>query len=175
MLIQDETSIDELDLTIRTANILKAENIHKIGELLFYSDNQLLKLPNLGRKSFTEIKNQLRIYEDKNLKQIFSMEVARRYIENYFVHYVNEMKKDILGNLNTNFHKVHSNINEQINEIRTLVLEQKNTLEEIELLNKSSNKLINIEQKLKTLRYDVRDLFDEAEKLNRKLMKDKKK
>lgn len=52
-------SIDELDLTVRSANCLKAENIHYVGDLIQRGENELLKTPNLGKKSLTEIKDVL--------------------------------------------------------------------------------------------------------------------
>jgi DNA-directed RNA polymerase subunit alpha len=51
--------VDELELTVRSANCLKAENIFYIGDLVMRSENELLKTPNLGRKSLNEIKEVL--------------------------------------------------------------------------------------------------------------------
>jgi DNA-directed RNA polymerase subunit alpha len=51
--------VDELELTVRSANCLKAENIYYIGDLIQRSENELLKTPNLGRKSLNEIKEVL--------------------------------------------------------------------------------------------------------------------
>lgn len=51
--------VDDLELTVRSANCLKAENIFLIGDLVQRTENQLLKTPNLGRKSLTEIKEVL--------------------------------------------------------------------------------------------------------------------
>lgn len=51
--------VDELELTVRSANCLKAENIYYIGDLIQRTDNELLKTPNLGRKSLNEIKEVL--------------------------------------------------------------------------------------------------------------------
>jgi DNA-directed RNA polymerase subunit alpha len=51
--------VDELELTVRSANCLKAENIYYIGDLVVRSENDLLKTPNLGRKSLNEIKEIL--------------------------------------------------------------------------------------------------------------------
>lgn len=51
--------VDDLELTVRSANCLKAENIYFIGDLVQRSENDLLKTPNLGKKSLTEIKNVL--------------------------------------------------------------------------------------------------------------------
>ena len=55
--------IDDLDLTVRAANCLKTENVFYIGELVQRSENSLLKTPNLGRKSLTEIKTMLAAYD----------------------------------------------------------------------------------------------------------------
>lgn len=51
--------VDELELTVRSANCLKAENIFYIGDLVIRSEMELLKTPNLGKKSLTEIKDVL--------------------------------------------------------------------------------------------------------------------
>jgi DNA-directed RNA polymerase subunit alpha len=51
--------VDELELTVRSANCLKAENIYYIGDLIQKSETELLKTPNLGKKSLTEIKEVL--------------------------------------------------------------------------------------------------------------------
>jgi len=51
--------VDELELTVRSANCLKAENIYYIGDLIQRSETELLKTPNLGRKSLNEIKEVL--------------------------------------------------------------------------------------------------------------------
>jgi DNA-directed RNA polymerase subunit alpha len=52
-------SIDELELTVRSENCLRAENILTIGQLVTKTENDLLKAPNLGRKSLKEIKDEL--------------------------------------------------------------------------------------------------------------------
>jgi DNA-directed RNA polymerase subunit alpha len=51
--------VDDLELTVRSANCLKAENIYYIGDLIQRGENELLKAPNLGRKSLNEIKEVL--------------------------------------------------------------------------------------------------------------------
>lgn len=57
--------VDDLELTVRSANCLKAENIYYIGDLVQRSETELLKTPNLGKKSLTEIKEVL---ASKNLE-----------------------------------------------------------------------------------------------------------
>ena len=52
-------AVDDLELTVRSANCLKAESIYYIGDLIQRSENDLLKAPNLGRKSLNEIKDIL--------------------------------------------------------------------------------------------------------------------
>jgi DNA-directed RNA polymerase subunit alpha len=52
-------SVDDLELTVRSANCLKAENLFYIGDLVQKTENELLKTPNLGKKSLTEIKDVL--------------------------------------------------------------------------------------------------------------------
>src|SRR3990167_604800 len=51
--------VDDLELTVRAANCLKAENIYYIGDLVQKTENDLLKTPNLGKKSLMEIKSVL--------------------------------------------------------------------------------------------------------------------
>jgi len=51
--------VDDLELTVRAANCLKAENIYYIGDLVQRIENDLLKTPNLGKKSLMEIKSVL--------------------------------------------------------------------------------------------------------------------
>jgi DNA-directed RNA polymerase alpha subunit len=52
-------SIEELDLTVRSLNCLSAENIKTIAQLIAKTENELLKTPNLGRKSLKEINDEL--------------------------------------------------------------------------------------------------------------------
>jgi DNA-directed RNA polymerase subunit alpha len=51
--------VDDLELTVRSANCLKQENIFYIGDLIQRTEVELLKTPNLGKKSLTEIKDVL--------------------------------------------------------------------------------------------------------------------
>jgi DNA-directed RNA polymerase subunit alpha len=51
--------VDELELTVRSANCLKVEKIYYIGDLVTRRESDLLKTPNLGRKSLNEIKDIL--------------------------------------------------------------------------------------------------------------------
>ena len=55
--------VDDLELTVRSANCLKAENINYIGDLVQRTEVDLLKTPNLGKKSLTEIKDVLKSRE----------------------------------------------------------------------------------------------------------------
>lgn len=55
--------VDDLELTVRSANCLKAENIYYIGDLVQRTEAELLKTPNLGKKSLTEIKDVLAKYK----------------------------------------------------------------------------------------------------------------
>jgi len=57
--------VDDLELTVRSANCLKAENIYYIGDLVQRTEVELLKTPNLGKKSLSEIK---KVLDDNNLK-----------------------------------------------------------------------------------------------------------
>jgi DNA-directed RNA polymerase subunit alpha len=51
--------VDDLELTVRSANCLKAESIYYIGDLIQRTETELLRTPNLGKKSLTEIKDVL--------------------------------------------------------------------------------------------------------------------
>ena len=51
--------VDDLELTVRSANCLKAEAIQYIGDLVQRTEVEFLKTPNLGKKSLTEIKDVL--------------------------------------------------------------------------------------------------------------------
>lgn len=51
--------VDDLELTVRSANCLKAEGIYYVGDLIQRTEVELLKTPNLGKKSLTEIKDVL--------------------------------------------------------------------------------------------------------------------
>ena len=53
--------VEDLELTVRSANCLKAENIHYIGDLVQRNESDLLKTPNLGKKSLNEIKDVLAV------------------------------------------------------------------------------------------------------------------
>ena len=59
------SAVDELELTVRSANCLKAEQIYYIGDLIQKTEGELLRTPNLGRKSLNEIKEVL---TEKNLE-----------------------------------------------------------------------------------------------------------
>ena len=52
--------IDDLELTVRSANCLKAENVYYIGDLVQRTEIELMKTPNLGKKSLNEIKEALK-------------------------------------------------------------------------------------------------------------------
>jgi DNA-directed RNA polymerase alpha subunit len=47
--------LDEVPFTVRTSNCLRAANVYNVGQLQQWTENELLKLPNLGRKSIKEI------------------------------------------------------------------------------------------------------------------------
>ncbi len=51
--------VEEVDLTVRSANCLKSEKIYYLGDLVIRSEMDLMRTPNLGKKSLTEIKNML--------------------------------------------------------------------------------------------------------------------
>ena len=55
-------SVDQLELTERTLNYLRAEDIYRVGDLVQLTEVNLLRTPNLGKKSNTEIKDALESY-----------------------------------------------------------------------------------------------------------------
>jgi DNA-directed RNA polymerase subunit alpha len=55
--------IDDLELGVRSTNCLKAENVYYIGDLVQRTENELMKTPNLGKKSLNEIKEALKAHE----------------------------------------------------------------------------------------------------------------
>jgi DNA-directed RNA polymerase subunit alpha len=56
-------SIEDLELTVRSVNCLKAENVYYIGDLVQRTESELMKTPNLGKKSLNEIKDALKRHE----------------------------------------------------------------------------------------------------------------
>ena len=67
-----KTSVDELELSVRSHNCLKAANIKTISELVSKEESEMLKFRNFGRKSLTEIH---KILEEKNLN--FGMDIDK--------------------------------------------------------------------------------------------------
>ncbi|MFC4892409.1 DNA-directed RNA polymerase subunit alpha [Pseudofrancisella aestuarii] len=70
--------IDDLELTVRSSNCLRAENIKYLGDLVQYSESQLMKIPNLGKKSLNEIKQ---ILIDNSLSLGVHIENFREIVE----------------------------------------------------------------------------------------------
>jgi DNA-directed RNA polymerase subunit alpha len=56
-------SIEDLELTVRSVNCLKAENVYYIGDLVQRTESELMKTPNLGKKSLNEIKDALKRHD----------------------------------------------------------------------------------------------------------------
>lgn len=57
-----EYTVNELAISVRTRNCLKAQDIYKIGKLLEYSEQELMRLPNFGKKSLDEVKKSLSVH-----------------------------------------------------------------------------------------------------------------
>ncbi|GIV57386.1 MAG: DNA-directed RNA polymerase subunit alpha [Bacteroidetes bacterium] len=68
-------SVDELDLSVRAHNCLKAANIKTIGDLVRREESEMLKFRNFGRKSLQEL---IQVLEERNLH--FGMDVDK-YLE----------------------------------------------------------------------------------------------
>ena len=60
MCIRDRRKVDELELSVRSANCLKNDNIVYIGDLVQKTESEMLRTPNFGRKSLNEIKEVLK-------------------------------------------------------------------------------------------------------------------
>ena len=54
-----EKSIDDIEWTVRTLNCLNSDNIKTVDQLVKLTDNQLLRIPNFGRKSLKEVRDEL--------------------------------------------------------------------------------------------------------------------
>ncbi len=67
-----KTSLEDLDLSVRAYNCLKAAKINSLGEVVKYDMNELLKFRNFGKKSLVEIEELL---EDKGLT--FGMDLSK--------------------------------------------------------------------------------------------------
>jgi DNA-directed RNA polymerase subunit alpha len=78
--------VDELELTVRAANCLKAEHIYRIGDLVQKTEQELLSTPNLGKVSLWEIKTAL---QKRNLS--LGMEVP--------THYLSSLKRSLEGSV----------------------------------------------------------------------------
>ena len=53
--------LDEVPFTVRTSNCLRAANVYNVGQLQQWTGNELLKLPNFGRKSLKEVIDELEV------------------------------------------------------------------------------------------------------------------
>ncbi len=84
------SSVDNLELSLRSMNALKRLNINYIGDLVTKSEGEILRVPNFGRKSFNEVKKVLReLGLDLNMKHIVwprqSVPVIPRKFDNFFM------------------------------------------------------------------------------------------
>ena len=70
------TPVDNLEVTVRTYNCLKAENIFTLGELVQRTETELLRTPNFGKKSLAEVKEVLQVYGLKLGMQIDNWPVS---------------------------------------------------------------------------------------------------
>ena len=79
--------VDDLELTVRSANCLKAESIYYIGDLIQRTEVELLRTPNLGKKSLTEIKEVL---ESHNLTLGMQIDNWSQMLERWKTHQANQ-------------------------------------------------------------------------------------
>ena len=54
-----EMTVEELDLSVRSFNCLKRANIHKVGDLIEKTEDEMMKVRNLGKKSLDEVVQKL--------------------------------------------------------------------------------------------------------------------
>ena len=91
------SSVDNLELSLRSMKALKLLNINYIGDLVTKSEGEILRVPNFGRKSFNEVKKVLReLGLDLNMKHIVwprqSVPVIPRKFDNFFME-INKQKE----------------------------------------------------------------------------------
>tara|TARA_R110002072_G_C7669212_1_gene510340 strand:- start:27 stop:452 length:426 start_codon:yes stop_codon:yes gene_type:complete len=84
------SSVDNLELSLRSMNALKLLNINYIGDLVTKSEGEILRVPNFGRLSLNEVKNSLwNLGLDLNMKHIVwprqSVPVIPRQFDNFFI------------------------------------------------------------------------------------------
>ena len=84
------SSVDNLELSLRSMNALKLLNINYIGDLVTKSEGEILRVPNFGRLSLNEVKNSLKnLGLDLNMKHIVwprqSVPVIPRQFDNFFM------------------------------------------------------------------------------------------
>ena len=84
------SSVDNLELSLRSMNALKRLNINYIGDLVIKSEGEILRVPNFGRLSLNEVKNSLKnLGLDLNMKHIVwprqSVPVIPRQFDNFFI------------------------------------------------------------------------------------------
>ena len=84
------SSVDNLELSLRSMNALKLLNINYIGDLVIKSEGEILRVPNFGRLSLNEVKNSLKnLGLDLNMKHIVwprqSVPVIPRQFDNFFI------------------------------------------------------------------------------------------
>ena len=96
------SSVDNLELSLRSMNALKRLNINYIGDLVIKSEGEILRVPNFGRLSLNEVKNSLKnLGLDLNMKHIVwprqSVPVIPRQFDNFFIK-INKQKKTNAGN-----------------------------------------------------------------------------
>ena len=91
------SSVDNLELSLRSMNALKLLNINYIGDLVTKSEGEILRVPNFGRLSLNEVKNSLwNLGLDLNMKHIVwprqSVPVIPRQFDNFFME-INKRKE----------------------------------------------------------------------------------
>ena len=84
------SSVDNLELSLRSMNALKRLNINYIGDLVIKSEGEILRVPNFGRLSLNEVKKALwALGLDLNMKHIVwprqSVPVIPRQFDNFFI------------------------------------------------------------------------------------------
>ena len=156
--------IDDLDLPIRVLNFLKTENINYVGELIQYTEKDILSFPNSGRKSLQEIKYELSqinltlgIKLDKerdlykNIEEVAEYKIKHKLKEEQLKILVKEIRntnlsqRSINGLLNIGCVQAADILKFQISDLKRMPNLGASSIKEIELFLKDMNLEFNDE------------------------------
>lgn len=166
----DPDHINNLELTIRSTNVLKEAKIVSIKELSKLDDNTLLKMPNVGKKCLKEIKDAVSYYKKKNCTtdEQSELDELKEFLENainmavrncLLAHkdYIREMQDHAVEIFTSRINNLALN---PYNEIRTLILEQGRILDGMKLINKPNGMIDVITKKIPGFDVFVNKLYE---------------